>query len=82
MRILIRNLNAHASENMLHNLFLKFGRVLNVKICTEFSGKPLGYGFIEMKEEIDGRRAINELDRMNFMNQFLDIYEINNNKLI
>lgn len=82
MRIFIKNLNMNASENRLHKLFLKFGRVLNVEICAERSGKPLGYGFVTMKENTEGRNAINELNNMNFMNQFLEIHEVNSNNLI
>lgn len=82
MRIFIKNLNMNASENKLHNLFLKFGRVLKVEICAERSGKSLGYGFVTMKENTEGRNAINELNNINFMNQFLEIHEVNNNNLI
>lgn len=82
MRIFINNLNMNASENRLHNLFLKFGRVLNVEICAERSGKSLGYGFVTMKENTEGRNAINELNNINFMNQFLEIHEVNSNNLI
>ena len=68
MRIYIKNLNMNASENKLYNLFLKFGRVLKVEICAECSGKPLGYGFVTMKENTEGRNAIMELNNINFMN--------------
>lgn len=82
MRIFIKNLNMNASENRLHKLFLKFGRVLKVEICAELSGKPLGYGFVTMRENREGRNAVNELNNINFMNQFLEIHEVNSNNLI
>jgi len=82
MRIFIKNLNMNASENKLYKLFLKFGKVLKVEICAEPSGKSLGYGFVTMKEMTEGRNAINELNSINFMNQFLEIYEVNNSNLI
>lgn len=82
MTIFIKNLNMNASENRLHNLFLKFGKVLKVEICAELSGKSLGYGFVTMKENTEGKNAINELNNINFMNQFLEIYEVDNSNLI
>lgn len=79
MKIFIRNLNFNVSENKLHILFLKFGKVLKVEIGAEISGKPLGYGFVTMKENNEGIAAISELNNIKFMNQFLEIYEVNNN---
>lgn len=79
MIIFIKNLSIRASESKLHNLFLKFGKVLKVQIYAELSGKSLGYGCVIMKENTEGANAINELNNIKFMNQFLEIYEVNNN---
>lgn len=82
MRIFIQNLHINASENKLYNLFLKFGRVLKVEICAERSGRSLGYGLVTMKENTEGRNAIKELNNINFMNQFLEIHEMNTNNIM
>ncbi len=59
---------------MLHDLFATHGEVLSVIIATDDNGSPQGYGHVEMKE-LDAQKAIKQLNKINFMNQFLDIHE-------
>jgi RNA recognition motif-containing protein len=73
MRIFVGNLHVNASEGMLHDLFAVYGDVSSVTIATNSSGSPQGHGYVEMKEP-DARRAIKQLNKINFMNQFLNIY--------
>lgn len=74
MRIFVGNLHVNTSESMLRDLFMAHGKVLSVTIAVDKKGTPEGYGDIEMKES-DGLRAIKQLNKINFMNQFLNIYE-------
>ncbi len=75
MKIFVGNLHTHTSEAMLHDLFLRFGEVVSVTIALDERGKPEYYGYVEMKEDEHGREAIRQLNKINFMNQFLDIRE-------
>ena len=80
MKIFIGNLHANASEVMLRDLFNQYGEVVSVMIATNESGVPEGYGYIEMEKDQNGYEAIRQLNKLNFMNQFLDIYEANQPK--
>lgn len=75
MKIFIGNLHANASEVMLRDLFNQYGEVISVTIVTNAAGNSEGYGYIEMEKDESGREAIRRLNKINFMNQFLDIYE-------
>lgn len=68
------NLHLNTTEGMLHDLFAVYGEVASVTIATDGNGIPPGQGYVEMKEP-DAIRAIQQLNKINFMNQFLNIYE-------
>lgn len=76
MRIYIRNIHLNASKNELRNLFIQFGKVTDVKIHMNSYGKSLGFGYVIMTDDLDGIDSILELNKINFMNQFLEIYRI------
>uniref|UniRef100_UPI001C4502FA RNA recognition motif domain-containing protein n=1 Tax=Desulfosarcina cetonica TaxID=90730 RepID=UPI001C4502FA len=49
MNIYIGNLSFSTTEDHLKSVFAEFGNVESVKIITDrFSGRPKGFGFIEM----------------------------------
>lgn len=75
MKIFVGNLHANASEVMLRDLFSQYGEVVSVMIATNEAGTPEGYGYVEMGKDENGYKAIGQLNKINFMNQFLDIYE-------
>jgi len=74
MKIFVGNLHINASKSMLLQLFAAYGDVLSVTIATDSNGSPQGHGYVAMKEQ-DARKAIQQLNKINFMNQFLIIYE-------
>ncbi|WP_262888381.1 RNA recognition motif domain-containing protein [Chitinophaga eiseniae] len=76
MKIYIGNLHCKASEKELYDLFVAFGMVLWIEMYTDANGKSLGYGYVYMKDNKEGRSAITGLNNLNFMNQFLNIYEV------
>ncbi|GEP88839.1 RNA recognition motif. (a.k.a. RRM, RBD, or RNP domain) [Chitinophaga terrae (ex Kim and Jung 2007)] len=76
MKIYVGNLHCKASMEKLYDLFAEFGTVLLIEVPIDGNGKSLGYGYVYMKEENEGRTAILELNNLNFMNQFLTIYEV------
>jgi hypothetical protein len=76
MNIHIGNLNMMTTTKQLAELFLPFGRVLSSKIV---SSGPKGLskvaGFVEM-DHICGRRAIQKLHWLLFMNSYIEVEEI------
>jgi len=61
--IFVGNLNPKTSEGALRQLFAAFGPVNQVKIMTDsYTGKPRGFGFVEMANAEDGDKAIAALN--------------------
>jgi RNA recognition motif-containing protein len=48
-------------------LFSQYGEVVSSKVITDkFSGRSRGFGFVEMKNDNDGEKAINELNQKDY----------------
>ncbi|MBN2757480.1 MAG: RNA-binding protein [Bacteroidales bacterium] len=63
MNIYTGNLNYKISEDELKSVFEEFGEVISVKIIIDkYSGKSKGFAFVEMKNDEDGKKAIEELN--------------------
>jgi RNA recognition motif-containing protein len=76
MNIYVGNLSYDAKEDDLANLFAAYGDVTSVKIPTDrFTGKPRGFGFVEMSSDDDGTSAIEALDQNEFLGRPLKVNE-------
>ena len=63
MNIYIGNLSFSTTEDSLKSLFTQFGDVESVKIIKDrFSGRPKGFGFIEMPSNSEADKAIKALN--------------------
>ena len=63
MNIYVGNISHSATESELKEAFEAFGEVTSAKIITDkFSGKPRGFGFVEMPVEAEARQAIDGLN--------------------
>ncbi|MFC1743993.1 RNA recognition motif domain-containing protein [Candidatus Riflebacteria bacterium] len=63
MNIYVGNLPWETKEDDLKELFLPFGEIVTVKIITDRdSGRSRGFGFVEMKDAEEGKKAIADLD--------------------
>jgi len=63
MNIYVGNLHYGLSEDDLKNVFLEYGAVDSVKIITDkFSGRSKGFGFVDMPNDDEAQRAIDELN--------------------
>lgn len=72
MNIFVANINFKTRKEDLETAFAAFGQVNSVKIVRDRdTGRSKGYGFVEMENEEDGKRAIAALD-----NSTLDDREI------
>jgi len=67
MNIFVSNLNFKVKSEDLQNLFSQYGEVVSSKVITDkFSGRSRGFGFVEMKNDGDGEKAINELNQKDY----------------
>ncbi len=63
MNIYIGNLSLATTEETLKALFVEFGEVENVKVIKDrLSGRPKGFGFIEMPSNSEADQAIKALN--------------------
>ena len=63
MNIFVGSLPFSLEEADLRNSFEEYGAVNSVKIITDkFTGRSKGFGFIEMENEDEGKKAIAELN--------------------
>ena len=63
MKIYVGNLSYDVTEEELHQEFVAFGEVESVNIITDrYSGRPKGFGFVEMPSVSEGQAAIAALN--------------------
>ncbi len=63
MNIYIGNLSYRLKENDLEQVMQEYGAVSSVKIITDReTGRSRGFGFVEMENDADGEKAIQELN--------------------
>ena len=61
--IYVGNLDYSTSEQDLRGLFEPYGQVDNVSVAKDkFSGQSRGFGFVEMANDEEAAKAINELN--------------------
>ena len=59
MRIYVGNLSYDVTEEELQQEFTTYGEVTSVSILTDkFSGRPKGFGFVEMASKSEAEAAI------------------------
>ena len=74
--IFVGNLNYAASEDELRQLFEQFGTVDRVSLISDRdTGRPRGFGFVEMPNDEEGDRAIEELNGVELGGRALNINE-------
>ena len=63
MNIYVGNLSYDTDDHGLRQVFEKYGSVDSVNIIFDkFSGRSKGFGFIEMPDNSEAQKAIDELD--------------------
>ncbi len=63
MNIYVGNLNYNLSEDELEKAFSTYGEVASVKIIRDkYTDQSKGFGFIEMTNDADAQKAIDELN--------------------
>jgi len=76
MNIYVGNLDYKVSENELEELFSEYGSVGSAKIITDrMSGRSKGFGFVEMEENDEAKKAIEELNGVSVGNRQINVNE-------
>lgn len=76
MNIYVGNLSYDMTENDLHELFGGYGAIVKANIIIDRdSGRSKGFGFVEMEDSEEGKRAIEELDGQDVKGRNLKVNE-------
>ncbi|RKD86149.1 RNA recognition motif domain-containing protein [Mangrovibacterium diazotrophicum] len=63
MNIFVGNLNYNITEDDLREIFEEYGELSSVKLISDkFTGKSKGFGFVEMADADEAKKAIEELN--------------------
>ncbi|HEX3006894.1 MAG TPA: RNA-binding protein [Bacteroidales bacterium] len=74
MNIYIANLSYDVNDQDLKDLFEEFGKVSSAKVITDkMSGKSRGFGFVEMDDNTEGQKAIQELDKCEYDGKVINV---------
>ena len=74
MKIYVGNLSYDVTEEELRKEFEAFGEVASVSIITDkYSGRPKGFGFVEMASESEGQAAITGLNGKTLRERTLNV---------
>jgi len=76
MNIYVGNLPYSASEDDLREAFEQFGTVTSVNIIIDkITGRPRGFGFVEMEHNDEGTQAIEEMNGKEWKGRTLTVNE-------
>ena len=74
MNIYVGNLSYEVTEEELRQEFEAFGKVESVNIITDkYSGRPKGFGFVEMPSVSEGQAAITGLNGKTLKDRTLNV---------
>jgi cold-inducible RNA-binding protein len=76
MKIYVGNLAHEVTEDELEQEFAAFGEVASVNIVTDrYTGRPRGFGFVEMAKVAEGQAAIAGLNGKMLKERTLNVSE-------
>jgi len=76
MRLYVGNLPFTMTEDQLRDHFAEFGQVLSAMVSTDRdTGRPRGFGFVEMLNDAEGQRAITGTNGKSFGGRPLRVNE-------
>lgn len=74
MSIYVGNLSFKVTQEDLMSVFAEYGTVKRVQLPTDReSGRPRGFGFVEMETEAEEDKAITELDGAEWMGRVMKV---------
>jgi len=76
MKLYVGNMSFDSSEAELRKAFEVHGQVDSVTIIMDRdTGRPKGFGFVEMSNEAEAKKAIEALNGKDFMGRTLNVNE-------
>jgi RNA recognition motif-containing protein len=76
MNIYVGNLDFKVDEKDLGDMFSEYGTVSSAKVIMDkFNGRSKGFGFVEMENQDEANKAIQELDGATFENRKIMVNE-------
>lgn len=76
MNIYISNLSFGVNDADLNELFSEYGEISSARVITDReSGRSRGFGFVEMINEEEGRKAISELNEVEYDGRTINVNE-------
>ena len=67
MNIYISNLSYAVNDGDLKDLFGEYGEISSAKVITDReTGRSRGFGFVEMADDAQGQKAIDELNQAEY----------------
>ncbi|WP_319268931.1 RNA-binding protein [uncultured Draconibacterium sp.] len=74
MNIYVSNLSYNTTSESLKELFAGSGEVTSANVITDkFTGDSRGFGFVEMPDNAEGQKAIEELNETEFEGKTLNV---------
>lgn len=74
MNIYVSNLNFSTESESLQELFAEYGEVTSSKIITDRdTGRSRGFAFVEMSNDSEGQKAIDELNGTDFEGKTINV---------
>jgi len=74
MNIYVGNLNFKTTEEEVKQLFEQYGSVTSVKLITDRdTGRPRGFGFVEMDDDTAGDTAVESLNGTEYAGRNLKV---------
>jgi RNA recognition motif-containing protein len=75
-KIFVGNISFRATEDSVRSLFAAYGGVESVNLIRDrYTGQHRGFGFVEMTNASEGRKAISGLNNTDFEGRNLNISE-------
>lgn len=76
MNIYVSNLSFQVSDNDLRELFSSYGTVDSAKVINDrMTGRSRGFGFVEMADNREAQKAIDELNDTEFDGKVISVNE-------
>jgi RNA recognition motif-containing protein len=76
MNIYISNLSYNVDDADLNDLFAEYGQVTSAKVITDReTGRSRGFGFVEMSNNEEAQKAIDELNQAEYDGKVINVNE-------
>ena len=77
MKIYVGQLPHNVNENELKELFLEFGEIVSINLIIDhYSGRPKGFGFIDMPNNSEADAAIKALNKSMFKGKEIKVNQV------